>query len=375
MMSKPCALTSRQPDSNDLPSNRNEYNAIDIAKFVFSILVISIHVAPLGRPDNRIIIELNYYIQNWFARSAVPFFFVSSGFFLYKKTSLEGFSLTATKTYVVKLIKLYAVWTLIYSPFRIKGILADPAGVQHGILVYARDIVFTSSYEHLWYLPALVFAVALVSFLLSRGIRLNRILTAAALLYAAGLLAQSWFGIIEPLRIHAPKLWSLLKLSSTIIGTTRNGLFEGFFFVGMGAYFAFNGFPLQQKKALWGILIFYTLMLAEAIVVRRFDLARGYDMYIFLVPLTWFIFGFALNRRIPRKSDRFKTLRKMSSLIYYSHISVMYIAYRSFNMVGIHIKGTCWNFVFTVLFSIACSFAVYRLSQRPRFGWLKKLYA
>lgn len=111
----------------------------------------SVHVAPFGLTDNETLQLLNYGIQQWLARIAVPFFFISSGFLLYRKSSLNNFSLDRTKLYVVKLIKLYVIWTIIYFPFRIKSILKDERGIIYGVFTYYRDIIFAGSYVQLWY--------------------------------------------------------------------------------------------------------------------------------------------------------------------------------------------------------------------------------
>lgn len=93
---------------------------------------------------------------------------------LYRKSSLNDFSLNRTKLYVVKLIKLYVIWTLIYFPFKIKTILTDERGIIYGVLTYCRDIVFVGSYMQLWYFPALIFSVVVISFLLSKKISLKK---------------------------------------------------------------------------------------------------------------------------------------------------------------------------------------------------------
>lgn len=144
-----------------LSDGSQEYNAIDLAKFICAILVVSVHVAPFGLTDNETLQLLNYGIQQWLASIAVPFFFISSGFLLYRKSSLNNFSLDRTKLYVVNLIKLYVIWTIIYFPFRIKSILKDERGIIYGVLTYCRDIIFAGSYVQLWYFPALIFLLLL----------------------------------------------------------------------------------------------------------------------------------------------------------------------------------------------------------------------
>ncbi len=60
----------------ELTDRPTEYNAVDLAKFICAILVVSIHVVPFGNTDNALLVLLNYFIQNWFSRIAVPFFFI-----------------------------------------------------------------------------------------------------------------------------------------------------------------------------------------------------------------------------------------------------------------------------------------------------------
>lgn len=355
-------------------TNKAEYNAIDIMKFVCAILIVAIHVAPFGYANTVRSNLLNSIFMDWFARIAVPLFFVASGFFLYRKTTPDNFSFEATKAYVSRLMRLYLIWSVIYFPLKVPGILADPKGKKHGILMYLKDVVFVGSYDQLWFLPALITAVLLVSFLMYRGMKLRNIIIIASILYAVGLLAQSWFGLILPLQTSAPKLWACLKFVQSVISTTRNGLFEGFLFVAMGAHFAHNGFKLSKLKAFIGVVISYILMFVEAMGVKHYGFARARDMYIFLVPLTFFAFGLVLNIRIPSDSGIFKTLRILSALIFYSHLWINLCLDRFSDKVGIVIDKSCLIYLITVILSVGFSLIVYMLSECHRLKWMKILY-
>lgn len=217
--------------------NKQNYNAIDLTKFVCAILVVAIHIKPFG--DNEDFYFLNYAIQDYLARIAVPFFFVTSGFLLYRKTSFENFSIQRPLKYVLKLFRLYIIWSLIYLPLNIKTYISDGEGLIHSLMTYIRNFIFTGSYTQLWYLNATIFAVILITILLKKQVALKKIIACAVIFYFLGLLAQSYFGMIEPLCSLMPNFWNILKLFSKIIVTTRNGLFEGFLFVGIGMFFAF----------------------------------------------------------------------------------------------------------------------------------------
>jgi serine/alanine racemase len=330
---------------------------------------------PFGPSDNPISSFLNLFFYNCYSRMAVPIFFVASGFFLYRKTTLEDFSPSPTKAYVIKILKLYIIWTIIYFPRQINTIIKDEKGIAHGGLIFIRDCIFDGSFYHLWYLPALIFAVVLISFLLSKRIKMTWILIVAGSLYAVGLFAQSWFGIIEPLREQAPQRWAVLKFIQGIIVTTRDGAFFGFLFVGIGAYFAFYGFEIQKKKALMGLSISALLMFLEAWYVKHFKFALDYSMYVFLVPLTYFTFALILNWRIPSNSRVFKVLRILSSLIFFTHLWIKWFIKEMCTSIGFQIEKSRVFFILTVVFSTLVSFAMYRLSEYPKFKWLKKLYS
>lgn len=55
-----------------------QFPAVDIAKFFCAILVVAIHVNPLSDVNPN----LSYFLENYLARVAVPFFFVWGGVFV-----------------------------------------------------------------------------------------------------------------------------------------------------------------------------------------------------------------------------------------------------------------------------------------------------
>lgn len=78
--------------------NREYLTSLDLMKLICAVLVIAIHVPLLGTgSDNLVVQEVGYYIQQCFTRIAVPLFFACSGYLLYRKTTLDSFSLKPTK--------------------------------------------------------------------------------------------------------------------------------------------------------------------------------------------------------------------------------------------------------------------------------------
>lgn len=335
-------------------------------------MVFMIHIAPIS-PDGKYAI-INHWNHIYVVRIAVPFFFVSSGFFLYKKTTYENFDIKPIKDYVLKLLRLYIIWSIVYLPLVIIGIINSKKGIIHGILGYTRNFLFVGSYLHLWYLNATILAVLIVSFLLYKKCKIKNIIITAIIFYVLGLFEQSWFGLIKPLSIYFPQLWMILKLVQKVIITTRNGLFEGFLFISIGMLFAFFKIEINMKKAVCGFVISFLLMFFEVFFVQHFHLVKGFDMYIFLVPTIFFLFYIAKNAKL--KDNRiYPKLRQLSSLIFYTHLLVETIVSKLYlNLFNINSLETSLKFIIVLSATIAFSLGIIELSKCKYFHWLKKIY-
>lgn len=92
------------------------YNSIDLLKFFMSFFVVAIHTDY----DHT-------FFTGFICPLVVPMFFVLSGFLLQKKMSVYiscGNSNCVDWTinmYIVKLLKLYFLWTVLYLPLTFYG--------------------------------------------------------------------------------------------------------------------------------------------------------------------------------------------------------------------------------------------------------------
>ena len=360
-------------NSKVLGNQNKQNNAIDLAKFICAVFVVAIHVAPFGTADGTTVIGyLNFFIQDYLARIAVPFFFITSGYFLFRKTDKSNFDIKPAKQYVFKLIKLYLIWSLIYLPVRLGSVFTDKKGIIHGIITYFKDFIFSTSYSHLWYLNALIFATVLISLLLYKRVKPAYIIAGGVIFYFIGLFGQSWFGFLEPLR--GTFIWDILKSVQSLITTTRDGLFDGLVFVGIGMIFAFYEIKLSKKQALSGLAISLILLFIESFGLQFFGYSRSHDTYLFLVPTAFFLFAAVRNIQLPDNRE-YKKMRTLSSLIYFIHpwikIILGAITYVIFK------KQAIFFISFALTFAIAffLSSAVMKLSEKPKGKWLKNLYS
>lgn len=339
------------------------------------MLVVAIHVRPMSNAAGSQIIDyLNYGIQHYLARVAVPFFFVCSGFLLYRKTSPGEFDSAVTGRYLVRLVRLYLIWTIIYFPFILPGITQDERGTAHAVLVFIKNSIVTGSVLHLWYFPALIFAVALISVLLLKKVDPLTILIISAVFYFFGLFAQSWFGFILPLEDAAPGIWKFLKLLQRVIITTRDGLFDAFFFVSMGMYIAYSDLHIKPKRA---AMLFGLSMLAlffEVFLLQSAGYIREHDMYLFLGPAVFFLFCFLIGIQLP-DHPAYKEMRVLSFLVYCIHVGVMWYAMPELTgSIDGPVPWYCSPFALTLTITLAVSLLIILLSKNRFFSWLKALY-
>lgn len=328
-------------------SKQKTYYGIDLIKFICSLLVVTIHVPALLSFNKW----LNYGVQNYLARLAVPFFFTASGFFLFRKTEPDRFSLDPSFRFAKKILRLYGTWIA---------------------------LLFVGGAEHLWYLVAVVVAVLLVSFLLYIKMPKKYILLLSAVLYVIGLLGGSYRGLAAPLDKIRP-LHILFTVYSEFFKTTKNGVFMGMLFVSIGMLFAYVPIKMKKRYAVGGFVLSMLFLLGEVAALEWFGLSYGHNMFVFLVPAVFFLFYIASHLQLkPRKI--YGTLRIVSILTYYSHMFVYYFVSHTLTFAlnaGLPkaLDNSLVRYGATVVLTIALSLLIYRLSQKKHLHWLKWLYS
>ena len=148
---------------------KNRQPAIDIFKMIASILVVAIHTQPFLQINET----LDFIIVQYISRVAVPFFIISTGFFIGKKICFEDGDITNVKDTRVsvlrsalKILKMYIIWSLVYLLISIPswietGWFSVNAFIDWGIAFFTKG-----SYYHLWYLVGVCYALIVLAVLL-----------------------------------------------------------------------------------------------------------------------------------------------------------------------------------------------------------------
>lgn len=130
---------------------------VDLFKFISSLLIIGIHTNLFVDINDT----LNFAFVDIICRLAVPFFAVCSGYFLSKSLSKNEYGAKPIKKQEWKMIKLYALWAVLYLAYSI------PTWIKSGWMSfgafkdYALATVTQGCHYHLWYLISLIYALPL----------------------------------------------------------------------------------------------------------------------------------------------------------------------------------------------------------------------
>jgi peptidoglycan/LPS O-acetylase OafA/YrhL len=158
---------------------KDYYYSIDFFKAIAAFCVVLIHLTTF-LPANNLATFGNYYIYRSFLDIAVPFFFLTSGFFLGKKI-LNKNDLNFIIGYLKKVVGYYVIFSAFYLLFKLflaiyKSIISDQY-LPTMIVGVIKSITFKSLLNgsvgsfHLWFLASLIYACAILYLLLR--IKLN----------------------------------------------------------------------------------------------------------------------------------------------------------------------------------------------------------
>ena len=346
-------------------SEKSEFIFTDFIKFICSILVIEIHINFFGEFNTFSRIIIKYTL----CRMAVPFFFLSSGFFFFGKLENES----SAKKYIGRICSLYAVYTAVYFFCRIPQIIADPLNTLKD---WIPKIFIYASYIHLWYMLALA-ASCIIIFLLYKKLRvkLEAIVIVSFIFHLCGILLFSYGFYFKKFNL----INTFLNWYHVNFHGIENAFFIGLMYVSLGCLIRKRSDKIQYSKKYIVLAIIFTILTSVMQYIKFINYGEdaGYVLCVFIVPAAVFCFiSVSFKRTDTKYQNTGLFFRKESALIYYWHMFFLYF----FNMAYIYFSpgnvspSTGLTF-FVILFSSAVfSVFIIVLSKNKRFSFLKKLY-
>ena len=288
---------------------RTEYKLVDMLKLFFAVLVVFRHT-DLFEPY-----PVYSIVAPTFLRVSVPFFFVCSGFFFalkyYKNTDNNNYWGGYFNRLIKKLLFLEPINIIIRSTL----LVLSGYSLGKTALVVIRSIVFYP-FGALWYIQALLIAIFLLLFLMNRKLE-KLIIPVGLLLYFIGLLGNNYYHLI-----YGSPLCKYFDLFIKLTRTTRNGVFVGFPYVGIGILIGKYWDEIIKRisigKASVLVVLSYGLLYFECMYLQgkqTLDDMSLYISYLFLIPSIMIVAaligdGAKINTR---------TFRYLSTSIYLIH--------------------------------------------------------
>lgn len=318
-----------------MTKNKN-YTGIDYFRFIAALLIVAIHTSPLASFSET----GDFILTRIIACVAVPFFLMTSGFFLISRYTYNTEKLGA---FVKKTALIYGAAILIYIPINIYNGYFKMDNLLPNII---KDIVFDGTLYHLWYLPASIIG-AVIAWYLVKKLNYPKALIVASVLYLIGLFGDSYYGITEKISC----LNSLYDYIFQVTDHTRNGIFFAPIFFIIGGLIADNRPQITFGKSIWGFAVSFALMFGEAFALHHFDLQRHDSMYVFLLPCMYFLFNVILHF----KGKRLVTLRTTSLIIYIIHpmmIVVIRLFSKLFHLQSMLVENSIVHYFMVCLTSV-----------------------
>lgn len=341
---------------------QKEYIFLDIFRFVCALMVISLHI----RPFTDFGFILTFWTEEVVSRIAVPFFFVTSGFFLADKIRDKK----RVKSYFMKVLRLYLVYTAVYIPQIIYSFKKIGKGPADFIRTFLHDFLLSGPYTHLWYFQALL-VVVLLMYLLKNKTSLSdkRILFGAFILYVIGCAGCTY----RDYTVQNDFLRAIVTGYEMIFVTTRNGIFFGFFFSFLG--YCIHVFEIRMPEKYYPILtlIFFSAMNLEAYMLRFvLHIEEGFDMLYTLPFVILFLFLTISSIRIPVcYAGIGRYLRKLSVLMFGLHLFVkFYLHWILLHIVKVSLGSLSYYLVMAAS-TVAISCLIIWLENKKGFHFLK----
>lgn len=358
-------------------SNKTEFFAVDYFRLIFSIGIVALHLQPLKDMNS----VLDYFLGQVLTRLGVPFFFLVSGFFLQKKLDDSK----KIKTYLVKLLRLYLLYTLLYLPQVVYGYIKAESGFVHNVMDFIRKFLFVGSFTHLWYFVGLMVATLLLYFLVGKLRLSDKYITAIVLvLYVIGTVMNTYIQpLAESITVPISELetvdrqYLLLSLYYSVFSTTRNGIFFGLPFLFFGYLIAKNKESVCQKNYFVMAIISFVMMTGEAFIAHEVFGVSKQDMLFALLPTSIFVFLSILFidcKSNQRNAQLAKHTRNISVLYFVLHLFInFYVSGILSKVFDIELHSMI-RFVLVTIFNYVAAEVIIRMSDIKHFKWLKSFY-
>lgn len=342
---------------------QRKYDAIDLTKFCMSILIVALHADALL----DISPWLNTFVCGGLARLGVPFFFVTSAYFLYSKPV----SWESTRRYCKRLLTLYAAWFVVSIPKTIfDRFICSSYPFGETLFRFVRSFFVTSTFSGSWFIVSCIFCAVLFYYLdkLSQN-RYRIVVIILSVLTYFWCVFSSAYG----------KLIDVIGLSLFYDGYVRffanpyTSFLVGIPYFALGKYFATRSEKQMDGGVVctFGGFISIATLFVEVYLTSKYSMARTTDCYLMLLPCTFFLFPKILDWKIEIKNANW--LRIASTIIFFSQFLLLFSC-EIFEWVFKITIPCLVKFFIAAIGGIILTQLILVYVEKPRWRWLKYFY-
>lgn len=286
-------------EMGDLKMQESSFDMIDVLKLIASVMIFMMHTGQLYAVPSV------GYAWELLSRWGVPFFFITSSFFLFSKETNGQLDPNLLRRYCRRIALLYAGWFVINLPGTIAGFCGTHDFRNPVVwLIFLKDAVLSSTFTGSWYLLSCMFSAWLVTALGKRfSVKQTILLTVP--FQCLCILNAGYAGLIST---GTANMLNFLCFPINIFG--------GCFCFAIGRLLAQNKSQLSRYRST-GIVLSIVGSIAffiEMDFARRLGWYGSSDQGLLLTPWALGIFLFAVNSK--KKFKHALMYRKISTIVY-----------------------------------------------------------
>ena len=218
------------------------------------------------------------------------------------------------KEYLLKTLKLYLIWTVVYFPLAIYHFVSESIQPIQAVLLYLRGFFLVGEQYNswpLWYLLSTIYALLWIILLLKHNLKFRWILYIGALIFLISIFITFFTGYNG--NLPTPILFAQKILQKSIV---QGRIFIGMFYIPVGMYFSKQSLP---NHIAWILTIcgFLTNAVIENTIISS----------VLIAITTIGLFDIITKLRLSNLPFYYMA-RKMSTVIYFIHMYVWSIYYK-----------------------------------------------
>ena len=317
------------------------YSGIDTIKLVCSVLIVYMHTYCWDTGS------FGLWVRDEVASIAVPFFFISSGYFY-------GIGIRCSEDkkgyffhYFVRVLKMYIIWTVFSLPAAWYNI-----SMAHGeysmimkLFYLIRSFFFTGSIGVYWYLLSLIYNSVILYLVYTK--KMEKVMYFLAVIFFA-------IGVLNAASLLSGTM--VEKLIHYAFGSERNFLNVGLFYMVIGYFLSDKVIEVKRSTAMIGFI----LLLGVQTIVNSTISVRFVHAFTAVALFIW-----AHQMEMTAIQSFSKKIRKLSTAIYLIHFP--FILLFDFYLC----KGTLVDFSSTLIFVIVLYLVTSRVLPKK---WVSIIY-